>query len=650
MTGLVSRHYEILDDGIAVRGGKRPQEQGEGDSVVAVFVDPRDALAAAVETQLALRRQLPDLPVRMALHTGEAMLRNEANYVGLTIIRCARIRACGHGGQILLSDDCVQAIGAPLPDGLAVHDLGSYGLRGLDGRERIWQLDHPDLPHAFAPLKAGTSAAGNLPAPISSFVGRRSELTTTSRALTENRLVTLTGDAGIGKSRLAIAAADAAANSLPGGVWWVALSDVSDDEIDAVSAAVMRACSLTRSDADPVDTIADHFRSVAESVLIVDGYDQVRVAAAALVDRLLARCPDTVVLGTGREPLNIPGEAVHRLGPLSFPAAGFAGRLIDLETFDAARLFVERATNTAFRDDDAVSIATVCLELGGVPLAIELAAARSGSTSIRELAASLGELAARGSASESLTVTLASSIGWTYQLLGREPQTALRRLSVFRREFEIDAATVVAAGAGLDEAATATAIRRLLEQNLLTFDGERISMSPAIRAFAHDRLVDSTDLAGATSRHGDWFAAVAERYGDGSAIPVSLLAPDEADVVAALETSMRSGDPAVAYRILVAVGTMLRPMGHADLADRAARWVCGRSPGDGEEQWAATVARLCFDQASNPEAPIRAFADEARAIAELVGDEVSPGYLDRCDDRNVGVTAGTVEGDMAISS
>jgi len=650
MTALVSHHYDILESGIAAHGGRRPQEQGEGDSVVAVFSDVRSALAAAVDTQLALRRDLPDLPVRMALHTGEAMLRNENNYVGLTIIRCARIRGCGHGGQILLSDDAVAELGEETPDSVGVIDLGLYGLRGLDGRERIWQVTHPSLPVTFPPLKAGASAAGNLPTPISSFVGRRSELTVVSRLLTVNRLITLTGEAGIGKSRLAHAAADAAANSMPGGVWWVALSDVSDDDVHLVATAVMRACALSGGDRDPIDVVADHFGSVAESLLVMDGHERATGATAALVERLLARCPDARVLATGRQPLQIPGEVVHSVSALTVPAADFDGTIADLDAFDAARLFLERGADhsLASHDADAPDIARICRDLRGVPLAIELAAARTGASSIPDLAASLGDIRS-GGGSATLGVTLSSSIAWTYQFLPPDAQTVLRRLAVFRGEFEIDAAAAVVGGRELDEAAIAGAIRTLFQQNLLAFDDDvqRISMSPAIRAFARERFADSADGPGTAIRHGTWFAGIAERFGDvDSAIPVSLLAPDEPDVLAALETSMGSSDPSVAYRILVALGAELRGLGHPEAADRAAAWLCTRTPSDGEERWAAAVARLCFEQADDPAAEIHAFAEEARAIAEMVNDDISVDFVDRSERRRP-ATVGTVRGDMA---
>jgi predicted ATPase len=652
MTALVSRHYDILEAGIAAHGGRRPEEQGEGDSVVAVFTDPRDALAAAVETQLALRAQLANLPVRMALHTGEAMLRNENNYVGLTIIRCARIRSCGHGGQILLSDDTVAGLGAALPMGVGVVDLGLYGLRGLDGRERIWQVTKPDLPATFPPLKAGASAAGNLPAPVSSFVGRRSELAAVTRSLTTNRLVTLTGEAGIGKSRLAHAAADAAANSLPGGVWWVALSDVGVDDVQAVATAVVRSSSLSGGDADPVDVVADHFRSVAEALLVVDGVERVPAVTALFVERLLARCPDVRVLATGRDPMQIPGEVVHAIAALTVPESDQGGGLDALSEFDGTRLFLARSSDhgVTFTDDDAGEIAGICRDLRGVPLAIELAAARSATTAIGDLAASVGLIATgAGAGPASLAATLTSSIAWTYRLLSTDAQIALRRLAVFRGEFEIDAATAVVEGSPLDEAAVAAAIRTLFEQDLLTFDddAERISILPSIRSFAAERLAESADSAGAIARHGSWFAGVAERFGEADTpMPVSLLAPDESDALAALEMSMQSSDPTVAYRILIALGAEMTRLGHPDLADRAALWLCTRTPSDGEDRWAAAVARLCFDRADDPDAGIHGFADEARAISEMVDDPRSIEFIDRSEGRR-SATVGTVRGDMA---
>lgn len=634
MTGLVSQHYEILDAAISAHGGARPQEQGEGDSVVAAFTRPIDAVNAAMEAQVALRSLVPELPVRMALHTGEATLRNEDNYVGLTIIRCARIRSCGHGGQILLSADTADATRHSLDESIELLDLGLYGLKGLDGRERIWQLSGPRLPVEFPPLNAGASAAGNLPTPISSFVGRRSELAATGEALATNRLVTLTGDGGIGKTRLAMAAAAATADSMPGGVWWIPMSEAPADDVDAVAAWMLHACAAPRPIADPLDALTDHFASMARSLVLVDGADHVGAGVATVINRLLGHCPDVQVLATGVNPLQLSGEAVLPVPPMAVPDPAD----VDIESLgrhDATRLFIERATATSdqsFDDDDAVHIVEVCRDLRGAPLAIELAAARVRSTPLAELAASLGALVDADGPPD-LGRILASSIDWTYQLLDADAQVALRRLGVFRGDIEMDAATAVVSGDDLAGRAAAAALGRLFDQQLLTFDDAsgRAGMSAAVRAFARDRLAESAGADAVIARHGAWFAAVAERFGAGHgadpALPLSLLAPDEGDVLAALRSSMESGDPSTAYRILVALGPSWTRIGRPEVGEAAATWLSGRSPSDGEEMWAAAVLRACCERAGDPFSPIHRFADEAIAIAELVGDAESPRFL-----------------------
>ncbi|MGB8861941.1 MAG: AAA family ATPase, partial [Ilumatobacteraceae bacterium] len=426
MTAPVARHYEILDAAIDAHHGQRPEEQGEGDSIVAVFRSAADAVAAALAAQQHLLRELPTLPVRMALHSGDAMLRNEHNYVGLTIIRCARIRACGHGRQILLSDDTAREVDGALPAGASVSDLGVYGLRDLAGRERIWQLAHPDLPVVFPPLKAGASSAGNLPTPISSFVGRSTELAALSHSLATHRLVSITGDAGVGKSRLAITAAAAAANSLPGGIWWVPLAGVADDG-EAVLSAIAHACVLDRAGDDALEALVAHFRAAADALIVIDSHEQAPGGASSALERLLAHCPTVRVLTTGRTPVGIAGEIVHALGPLANPPDSFAGDRAELDTFDAARLFVERATaagaTARFDDAEATTVAHICRVLGGVPLSLELAAARTASTTLAQLVVSLGTLAAtpRADAAEAL----ASSIAWSYQLLSPNEQVVL---------------------------------------------------------------------------------------------------------------------------------------------------------------------------------------------------------------------------------
>jgi len=653
MTAPVARHYEILDEAIDAHHGQRPEEQGEGDSIVAVFRSATDAVAAALAAQQQLLRELPTLSVRMALHSGDAMLRNEHNYVGLTIIRCARIRACGHGRQILLSDDTARQVGDALPAGASVTDLGVYGLRDLAGRERIWQLTHPDLPATFPPLKAGASSAGNLPTPISSFVGRGVELAALSHSLAQHRLVSITGEAGVGKSRLAITAAAAAANALPGGIWWVPLAGIPD-EAEAVLAAVAQACALERAGEDPLDALVTHFKSVADALVVIDGHDRAGGGAAAALERLLAQSATVRVLATGREPLRIAGEAVHLLSPLATPPEAFAGDRAGLDAYDAARLFIERATaagSTArFDDAEATTVAHICRVLGGLPLSMELAAARAASTTLAQLVVSLGALASAPRVDAEST--LASSIAWSYQLLSPEEQVALRRLAVFRDSCEVDAATFVVTGGELDERDAVTAIRGLLDQRLITVDDVtgRIAMPPSIRQFAEQRLNTASDRAATVTRHGHWFAGVAERFtGQGSVLPASLLAPDEADVLAALETSMHDSDPAIAYRIIIGLGDHWAALDRPDTVRTVGHWLSERSPSDGEPQWTAAVSRLSLALVNQPDAPIHRLAEEAVAVAEMVHDDVSPTYLARVAEI-LRATGGTVASDMAATT
>jgi predicted ATPase len=325
--------------------------------------------------------------------------------------------------------------------------------------------------------------------------------------------------------------------------------------------------------------------------------------------------------------------------------------LQSLSSFDATRLFIERAAATSgrqFDDADAAHIVTLCRDLRGAPLAIELAAARVRSTPVSVLVESLGALVGEDGPA-GLARTLASSIEWTYQLLDVDAQAALRRLGVFRGDMEIDAATAVIRGGALDDPATAAALRRLFDQQLLTFDDAfgRAGMSAAVRSFARERLLVSEDVDELTARHGAWFAAVAERFDDRSgtddALPMSLLAPDEGDVIAALQTSIESDRPSVAYRILVALGAKWSSLGRPEVGEQAARWLSSRSPSDGEEMWAAAVVRACHERSADPTSPIHGFADEALAIAELVGDDESARFLTRTDQE----TAGSVRTDMA---
>lgn len=635
----IQGHYEVLDRRIGEHGGVRPEEQGEGDSVVAVFADPVAAMSAAIEAQLDLVETFPDLPVRMALHTGEANLRNDRNYVGLTIIRCARIRSCGHGRQILVSQATVEAVGERLPAGSSVRALGEYGLKGLAGRTRICQVTGPGLPDAFPPLKAGTTAAGNLPHRVSSFVGRRAELAAVTDLLVDHRLVSLVGPAGVGTSRLALAAAAAVADAHPGGAWWVSVPGAvrsaagpgSDAEHDAgvavVAGAVAEACSLERHGA-ALDDVVAFFGSVAAALLVVDGADAARPAVAALVEQLLASCPETRVIVTGRDPLELGGEAVFRLDP--FPPVA-ATDLASLDRTDAGRLFLDRLRDAGgtLADADVDAVMQICRRWP-TPADIEMAAIRSAGTPAAELLAELETLGGAASAA------LGSSVHWHLRSISEDERTLLTRLAVFRGPVDPDDALAVVAGTGLDTDAATRALDGLTGRRVLRVDAGRLVLDGRLRevvrswSSAEERAVDTQGhpyVDGHVERYVERFVGVAERFdAAGVTTATGRIAADLDDVLGALAVARDREMPA-AYRLAAALGPRWHELDRWEELEATSEWLATRSPTDGELVWVAAVARVSFAAAGIAGAAVHGLHDEATAIAALDHDEASSLFL-----------------------
>ena len=385
MPVAVARHDAMLDQIIRAHGGVRPVEQGEGDSVLAAFERPSDAIAAALAAQQALQAEPwpegAELRVRMALHTGEIVLRGKGNYGGTTLNRCARLRACAHGGQVVVSKVTAELVLDRLPDGAGLVDLGSHQLKDLVRPELVYQLTHPDLARDFPPLQSLDARRHNLPLQSTPLISRAGELAAIADALDADRLVTLTGSAGIGKTRLAVHAAAERAEAHPDGVAFVELATVNDPSaVPSTLAGVLRVWE-TASEAT-VDAIT---RFVADrSILVVlDNCEHVIEAAADLADRLLATCPKLTILATSREPLGVPGEITWRVPSLPSPtAAGGQLDTVTLSAFGAVRLFVDRAQRArpgfALTDQNAAAVGEICTRLDGIPLALELAAAVSG--------------------------------------------------------------------------------------------------------------------------------------------------------------------------------------------------------------------------------------------------------------------------------
>ena len=376
MAAAVARLDKVLTEVVAQHHGVRPVEQGEGDSFVVAFARASDAVACALALQLA---PLAPLRLRVGVHTGEVQLRDEGNYMGPTINRTARLRDLAHGGQTVLSGVTYEMVAERLPDGVWVRELGTHALRDLPRPERVVQLCHPDLCNEFPPLRIAKAAAVlNLPNQLTSFVGRGAQMADVTRLLDENRLVTLTGAGGAGKTRLAVEVAARLTTQVPDGVWYVDLAPITHAVL--VPVAVARALGLPDQPGRSTDDTMIRFIGDRRLLIVLDNCEHLLDVTASLASQLLGACPELRLLTTSREPIGIPGEVTFVVPSLSL-------------TDEAIELFIDRARRAlpdfAVADDNAATVAEICRRLDGMPLAIELAAARVRALTLDEILAGL---------------------------------------------------------------------------------------------------------------------------------------------------------------------------------------------------------------------------------------------------------------------
>ena len=532
--GALSAQRALLRAAFSAAGG---WELGtEGDSFFVVFESAGDAVGCCVAGQRALSGH--DWPggvavrVRMGLHSGEPA-RHEDGYVGMDVHRAARIAAAAHGGQVVLSDATRQLAQSRLPAGVSVRDLGWHRLKDIEAPERIYQLAVPGLPERFPPLKS-LGAQTSLPVPLTPLVGRDGDVEDVRAAVArpEVRLVTLTGTGGVGKTRLALAAAASLVQAFPHGVFFVALAAVRDAEV------------MWKTIADSLDVASDRpaveavtgYLGARPALLVLDNLEQLHGAAAVVAD-LLAAAPGLVVLATSRRPLHLQGEHEQPVLPLAVP------RDTGVEVVaasGAARLFVQQAAMVrpgfALTEGNAADITGICGRLDGLPLAIELAASRirllAPGALLARLDHSLG-LAAADAGRPLRQQTLRSTIAWSYDLLSSDSAEVLRRAGVFAGGCDLDAFAAIAVaadgpGAGADPLQLAA---DLLDVSLVTVsegaDGEpRVGMLETIRQYAIERLTQAGDLDGTRRRHARYYAAFAERAGEQLSGPAHLASLD----------------------------------------------------------------------------------------------------------------------------
>ncbi len=538
----------------AVWTAHRGNEMGtEGDSFFVVFASAHDAVLAAVEGQRVL--QLQEWPlgaqvrVRMGLHTGEPE-RHEEGYVGLDVHRGARISSTAHGGQVVLSAATAQLV-PDLTDRLQLRDLGWHRLKDLDAPEHLYDLVVPGLADEFPPLRSlGTQA--NLPRPTTELVGRDDEVTELQLLLSrdDTRLVTVTGPGGTGKTRLALATASRLAGQLPS-VFFVGLSSATDaDSMWAgIAQAVGAGGSARQSPRERVTAVLGS----RTGLLVLDNLEQI-ADADNVVAQLMTECPDLRLLVTSRRPLHLVAEHEWPLEPLQLPRTG-----ADPETAlrsEAVRLFCARAElvrpSFALTDDNVADVVAICQHLDGLPLALELAAARLRLLTPRALLARLDDSLGSGPGARDRPErqrTLRATIEWSHELLGEEDRTVFARLSAFVSGCGLDALEYVIGG----DVDALGAVTRLVDASLVRVvdgadDEPTLLMLQTVRAYARDQLEASPDAAGVLDRHAEWFADLSDQLHDQLKGPAPLPAIDAIDAAlpdirAALNHTLQPGNP-----------------------------------------------------------------------------------------------------------
>jgi predicted ATPase len=614
MHARVEQHFAVLRRAVEDEDGEVFATMGDG--IAAAFTSAEAAVDAAIAAQRGMAQI--GLAVRMGIHTGEVE-RVDDDFRGRPVNRAARIMAVGHGGQILVSDISAALLRTgPSPVGLT--DLGSQRLRDLDDPERVWQVLHPDLAGRFPPVRGLDAGANNLPVPRSSLIGRDRDVARVIELLRQHRIVTLTGVGGVGKTRLGVqAATDLLAQFCR--VWFVELASVADaDDVADAIALTVGAAAVT----DPL-AAATALLAGERTLLVLDNCEHVVDSAAAVIDWLTAECPDLSVLATSREALGIDGEHVVPV------------RSLDPAT-TAAELFRQRAAaaGTELGAVDHPTVEHLCRRLDGIPLAIELAAARTATLGLPAIIDALDDRLSVLSGGRRRAIdrhgTMRATIEWSYRLLDVDEQRLFQWLAVFPNGFELDAAHHVASG-GLDIAPEAATdhVASLVHKSMVAAEplgvgsaaGVRYRMLETVRAFALERLDEQGGRRAALTALAEWVTTITDLpYADACSAAVernAIRLEREADAwreatMVAARAGSGAGDlaarlcgPPVAFFLL----------GRHDLADfvRPLLGLCGDGPEADPHQRRAVLCALMVSAAgATAPAQLQAWADEMQAI------------------------------------
>ncbi|MFN8384849.1 MAG: adenylate/guanylate cyclase domain-containing protein [Anaerolineales bacterium] len=518
-----ARHHEILRGAIESNSGYIFQVIG--DAFCAAFHKAGNALQAAVQAQTELTKEAWEeavIKVRMGIHTGEAEIKDDGQYNGyLTMSRVQRLMSAGHGGQVLVSLISEEIIRDNPPPNVELRDLGEHRLKDLIRPKHIFQLVAPSLPSDFPPLKTLDAYPNNLPLQLTSFIGREKEIAEIKKEVKTHRLVTLTGSGGTGKTRLSLQVAADMLDAFPNGVWFVELAPLSDP--DLIPNTVLSALGISEQQNKPALDVLQEYLQPRKLLLVLDNCEHLIANAATVANAILSAAPDVKILSSSREALGVQGELSWHVPSLSAPDPKKLPEIEALTQYEAVRLFIDRAIlvspHFTVTKDNAPAIAQICFRLDGIPLALELAAARVRLLSVDQISARLDDRfrLLTGGARTALPrqQTLRAMIDWSYDLLSEKERLLLRRLAVFAGGWTLELAEQICSDEKIDQYEILDMFGRLVDKSLVavyeSLTGTRYRILETVRQYAREKLFESGEGEKLRDKHLKVFMEFAEQ-------------------------------------------------------------------------------------------------------------------------------------------
>jgi len=641
----LERHNTLLGQAIEAHNGQAFKTMG--DAFCAAFHLATDAVAAALQGQQALDAEpwgeTGPIRVRMALHTGEAE-EQAGDYFGPPLNRVSRILSAGHGGQVLISGATQEIVQDDLPPEASLLDRGNHHLRDLSRPEHLFQLAHPSLPSEFPALLTLDEFTHNLPVQLTRFIGREQEIVELKQLLANTRLLTLTGTGGCGKTRLALQIAAEVLEDYPDGVWLVELAALSDPSL--VAQTVASTWDLGEQAGRSIQEVLLQLLRSKHLLLVLDNCEHLVEACAKLVEEMLRAAPGLTILATSREVLQTEGETVWRVPSLDLPEQEDGLPPLEaLTQYEAVQLFIERAvaaqSRFAVTNDNAPAVAQICWRLEGIPLALELAAARVKMLPVEQIAQRLDDrfrlLTGGRRTALRRHQTLQAALDWSYELLPEEERELLRRLSVFAGGWTLEAARAVCGEEEMEDYELLERLTQLVDKSLVVAEEsgteQRYRLSETVRDYNRSRLAEFGEEETLRTRHRDYFLGWAEEAASHLQRPdqrewVERLEQEHENLRGALEWSRtEEGGAEAGLRLGGCLGEYWRIRGHWTEGQNWLEEILARGREVPEEvrAWALNAAGI-LNGCQGEHERARAWFEESLALFRELGYQESIAY------------------------